>query len=140
VYRINGRNPGPTMMIMGGIQGNEPGGFLSATLYTDLALKTGNLIVVPRANFYSILLFDPRPQRRHEPQVRPGNQGRPGLRNRPRPQVPDGRSDILLNLHDGYGSIGRPTSTNWPTHALRASPSSPTRMNTSVPTPAAASN
>ena len=43
-------------MLIGGIQGNEPGGFLSADLYADMSLEKGNLIVVPRANFYSILL------------------------------------------------------------------------------------
>ncbi|MBF0529637.1 MAG: hypothetical protein HQK55_10275, partial [Deltaproteobacteria bacterium] len=38
VYKIRGRKDGPTMMIIGGIQGDEPGGFLSADLYTDMAL------------------------------------------------------------------------------------------------------
>ena len=35
VYEIIGHEPGPTMMIMGGIQGNEPGGYLSADIYAD---------------------------------------------------------------------------------------------------------
>jgi hypothetical protein len=57
VYKIHGRQPGATLMIIGGIQGDEPGGFLSADLYADMALERGNLIVVPRANFNSILQF-----------------------------------------------------------------------------------
>ncbi len=56
VYRINGKLPGKTLLIIGGIQGDEPGGFLSADLYADMELVRGNLIVVPRANFYSIIL------------------------------------------------------------------------------------
>ncbi len=56
VYRIYGKEPGKTLLIIGGIQGNEPGGFLSADLYADMGIAKGNLIVVPRANFYSILL------------------------------------------------------------------------------------
>jgi len=56
VYRIFGDEPGSTLMIIGGIQGDEPGGYLTADLYADIHLKRGNLIVVPRANFYSILL------------------------------------------------------------------------------------
>ena len=56
VYRIYGKRPGKTIMIIGGIQGDEPGGYLTADLYADITLKQGNLIVVPRANFYSILL------------------------------------------------------------------------------------
>ena len=56
VYRISGKSPGKTLLIIGGIQGDEPGGFLSADLYADMELARGNLIVVPRANFYSIIL------------------------------------------------------------------------------------
>jgi len=103
VYRINGREPGPTLMIMGGIQGDEPGGYLAADLYADMRLKRGNLIVVPRANFYSILL---------------NNRGPNGDMNRkfsstevsdPDGGVVDiikqlmGEADYFLNLHDGSG-------------------------------------
>ena len=55
VYRIIGSKPGKTLLIMGGIQGDEPGGFLAADSYADFSLERGNLIVVPRANFPSIL-------------------------------------------------------------------------------------
>ena len=55
VYRINGSKPGKTLLIIGGIQGDEPGGFLAADFYADFMLEKGNLIVVPRANFPSIL-------------------------------------------------------------------------------------
>lgn len=56
VFRIYGKKPGKTIMLIGGIQGDEPGGYLTADLYADITLRKGNLIVVPRANFYSILL------------------------------------------------------------------------------------
>lgn len=56
IYKIFGKKPGKTLMLIGGIQGDEPGGFLSADLYADFVLEKGNLIVVPRANFYSIVL------------------------------------------------------------------------------------
>ncbi|MCA1792309.1 MAG: M14/M99 family metallopeptidase [Desulfotignum sp.] len=55
VYRIIGSNPGKTLLIIGGIQGDEPSGFLAADAYVDFSLKTGSLILVPRANFPSIL-------------------------------------------------------------------------------------
>lgn len=111
VYKIHGRKDGPTMMIIGGIQGDEPGGFLSADLYTDMALKQGNLIVVPRANFYSILLFSRGPG---------GDMNRKFGRHIPGDfdgQIVEvlerliGESDILLNLHDGSGYY-RPTYVN----------------------------
>lgn len=56
VYRIYGKIPGKTLLLIGGIQGDEPGGFLSADHYADISLAKGNLIVVPRANFQSIVL------------------------------------------------------------------------------------
>lgn len=55
VYTIRGTSPGPTLLLLGGIQGDEPGGYLAADLYADFSLKRGNLIVVPRANFFSIV-------------------------------------------------------------------------------------
>lgn len=55
VYKVNGTEPGKTLMIIGGIQGDEAAGFLAADRYADISLKKGNLIVVPRANFPSIL-------------------------------------------------------------------------------------
>lgn len=55
VFRIKGSKPGKTLLIIGGIQGDEPGGFLAADFYVDFLLEQGNLIVVPRANFPSIM-------------------------------------------------------------------------------------
>ncbi|MFP3929216.1 MAG: M14/M99 family metallopeptidase, partial [Desulfobacteraceae bacterium] len=104
IYRIYGKRPGKTLMLIGGIQGNEPGGFLSADLYADMRLEKGNLIVVPRANFYSIIL---------------NKRGVNGDMNRKfagedEPDTMEDRivsilkelireSDYLLNLHDGAG-------------------------------------
>lgn len=56
VFRIYGKKPGKTIMVIGDIQEDEPGGYLTAGLYADINLKQGNLIVVPSANFHSILL------------------------------------------------------------------------------------
>ncbi len=55
VYTVKGAIPGPTLLLLGGIQGDEPGGYLAADLYADLSLKKGTMIVVPRANFLSIV-------------------------------------------------------------------------------------
>lgn len=58
VYRIKGSQAGKTLLIIGGIQGDEPGGYLAADFYADFLLEKGNLIVVPRANFPSILKME----------------------------------------------------------------------------------
>jgi len=103
VYRLYGRFDGNTAFILGGIQGDEPGGFLSADLYPNLVLERGNLIIIPRANFQSIIL---------------NTRGVNGDMNRrfdnDSPQDIDDRiveiikelmseSNIFLNLHDGWG-------------------------------------
>jgi hypothetical protein len=104
VYFIKGANPGPTLLLLGGIQGDEPGGYLAADLYADAALKKGNLIVVPRANFVSIVknsrglhgdmnrkfALDPNPTDREIMLV---NIIKDLMK----------KSDLFLNLHDGSG-------------------------------------
>ena len=108
VYRINGEQPGKTMMIIGGIQGDEPSSYRTADLYADINLIKGNLIVVPRANFYSILL-----NRRN------GETGDMNRKFSPDPKHTRryhleaevvallkhfiAESDCLLNLHEGSG-------------------------------------
>ena len=104
IYKIYGQRPGKTLMLIGGIQGNEPGGFLSADLYADTTLEKGNLIVVPRANFYSIILNKRGPG---------GDMNRKFTREDNADSMEDkivtilknliSESDYLLNLHDGAG-------------------------------------
>jgi len=106
VYRIYGDEPGKTIMIIGGIQGDEPGSYMSADLYADIHLKKGNLIVVPRANFYSILL------NRREGLT--GDMNRKfGENGNVKKSLDEevvivlkhliAESDLLLNLHEGSG-------------------------------------
>jgi len=103
VYRIYGKEPGKTLFLIGGIQGNEPGGFLSADLYADMALAKGNLIVVPRANFYSIVL-----NRRQINGDMNRQFGKSPVQSYETKIVSilkelTAESDCLLNLHDGSG-------------------------------------
>ena len=103
VYRVYGAEDGNTLMIIGGIQGDEPGGFLSADLYADISLAKGNLIVVPRANFFSIIMKHRGPDGDMNRQF-----GDPvtAKRHKKIVQVLKGliaESDLFLNLHDGSG-------------------------------------
>ncbi|NVM20437.1 MAG: hypothetical protein HWN68_01480 [Desulfobacterales bacterium] len=103
VYRTYGKEPGKTLLLIGGIQGNEPGGFLSADLYADMALAKGNLIVVPRANFYSILLN--RRQVNEDMNRKFAEDSRINYETKIVAILKDliSESDCLLNLHDGSG-------------------------------------
>jgi len=107
IYKIYGEQDGNTALILGGIQGDEPGGFRSAELYSELSLEQGNLIVVPRTNFHSIIKnkrainFDMN-RRFINSEQEHSNQNYEdkiveiiiGLME---------EADILLNLHDGWG-------------------------------------
>lgn len=106
VFRIYGKKPGKTIMVIGGIQGDEPGGYLTADLYADITLKQGNLIVVPRANFYSILL-NQRNGLTGDMNRKFGEKGK-DHKNLEQEIVSIlkgliGESDCLLNLHEGSG-------------------------------------
>ena len=51
-----GDSNGPTVLIIGGIQGDEPGGFNAASLLaTRYTIANGTLLVVPNLNFTSII-------------------------------------------------------------------------------------
>lgn len=50
-YVITAPEPGPTLMVVGGVHGNEPAGFAAAErIVRELRPDRGRLIVVPRAN------------------------------------------------------------------------------------------
>ncbi len=108
VYRVFGEEPGRTIMIIGGIQGDEPGGYLTADLYADIALKKGNLIVVPRANFYSILL-NRREGLTGDMNRKFGSYEKGERRNSLEQEIVTilkhmiAESDCLINLHEGSG-------------------------------------
>ncbi|MEI6126883.1 MAG: M14/M99 family metallopeptidase [Pseudomonadota bacterium] len=103
VYRIYGEEPGKTLLIIGGMHGNEPGGYLAADLYVEMALKKGNLIVVPRANFISILMngreLNGDMNRKFE---NVDSQDKDiAIIEKLKELIKE--SDFLLNLHDGTG-------------------------------------
>ncbi|MBF0519082.1 MAG: succinylglutamate desuccinylase/aspartoacylase family protein [Nitrospirae bacterium] len=103
VYHIYGTEKGKTLMIIGGIQGDEPGGYTTADLFADITLKKGNMIVVPRANFLSII--------KHKREI--NNDMNRRFKVKDREYYEDkiveilreliGKSDYLLNLHEGSG-------------------------------------
>lgn len=103
VYRINGQQPGKTILLIGGIQGDEPGGFLSVDLYADISLAKGNLIVVPRANFHSIVLQ--RRQINEDMNRKFGSSQKKGYETEVVAILKKliAESDCLLNMHDGSG-------------------------------------
>ncbi len=50
VYTIEGEKPGPVVLIIGGIHGDETSTIYAAEEYTKAKIEKGVLIVVPRTN------------------------------------------------------------------------------------------
>lgn len=109
VYRIYGKEAGKTLLLVGGIQGDESGGYLSVDHYADFSLAKGNLIVVPRANFRSIVV---NRRKINDDMNRKFAEDRKSNYETKIVAILKkliGESDCLLNLHDGSGFF----STKW---------------------------
>jgi len=103
VYRIYGKETGKTLLLIGGIQGDEPGGYLSVDHYADISLAKGNLIVVPRANFRSIVVN--RRKINDDMNRKFADDSRINYETKIVTILKKliDESDCLLNLHDGSG-------------------------------------
>jgi hypothetical protein len=114
LYVIGSGKPGPVVLVLGGVHGNEPGGWLAAEELVDVMRPdAGALLVVPRANEGAIVA---------------GSRTAPGLSdlNRSYRGDPDGspmaqlaaeivslvdefRVNAVLDLHESWGFYeGRP--------------------------------
>ncbi|MFP4181989.1 MAG: M99 family carboxypeptidase catalytic domain-containing protein [Thiohalospira sp.] len=106
VHRLDSGVPGPTLLVIGGIQGNEPGGFNAAALMvTRYNITRGSVWVVPNLNFESILR---RSRGVHGDMNRkfadlPADDPQREKVERVKALIRDGEVDAVLNLHDGSG-------------------------------------
>ncbi|MGE5652725.1 MAG: succinylglutamate desuccinylase/aspartoacylase family protein [Bacillota bacterium] len=53
-YVVKGAKPGPTVMIVGCVHGNEEAGYTAAGRVKNYTIKSGTLVVVPQANKLAI--------------------------------------------------------------------------------------
>jgi hypothetical protein len=67
VFVFEGKEPGGTMLLLGGTHPNEPGGFVTAVvLLENITVRRGRVLIVPRANSSAFTHSDPQeaaPQR-----------------------------------------------------------------------------
>ena len=54
VHTISGSDHGPTVLVFGGIHGDEQAGYMAADRFADVRIKNGRLILVPRLNAVAI--------------------------------------------------------------------------------------
>ncbi|MBA4396106.1 MAG: hypothetical protein C0394_01760, partial [Syntrophus sp. (in: bacteria)] len=106
VHFISGQEKGPTLLIFGGIHGDEPAGYLAAERFTHINIRKGNLIVAPRLNAVAIAnkkrqglggdmnrLFDlPEEMSRRNPDAKVVELAKSLIR----------QADYVINLHQAY--------------------------------------
>ena len=106
LHKIESGIPGPTLLVIGGIQGDEPGGFTAASmLVTNYKVEKGSVWVVPNLNFESIIK---RSRGIHGDMNRKFN-----ALSKKDPEFEEVQKikkiilsddvDVILNLHDGSG-------------------------------------
>ena len=106
LHKIESGIPGPTLLVIGGIQGDEPGGFTAASmLVTNYKIDKGSVWVVPNLNFESIIK---RSRGIHGDMNRKFN-----ALSKKDPEFEEVQKikkiilsedvDVVLNLHDGSG-------------------------------------
>jgi len=104
-YIKEGKKKGGKILIIGGIHGNEPGGYKASDILVDTEIKKGTIAILPRSNPESIFTF---------------KRGYNGDMNRKfanlskkdedfykinsiKNFITDFKPDVILSLHDGYG-------------------------------------
>lgn len=98
--------PGPTLLVIGGIQGDEPGGFNAASLLTtEYRVTRGEVWVVPNLNFESIIKRSRGVHGDMNRKFKDIRQTDPEyeLVQKIKRIILDPQVDLILNLHDGSG-------------------------------------
>ncbi len=97
---------GPTLLVVGGIQGDEPGGFQAAALLvTHYRVRWGNVWVVPNLNFLSIIERSRGVYGDLNRKFKGVDRSDPEYETveRIKKIILDPQVDVVLNLHDGSG-------------------------------------
>jgi hypothetical protein len=95
-----------TLLVVGGIQGDEPGGFMAASLLaTQYEIKKGSLWVVPNLNFYSIIKRSRGPFGDMNRKFASLQSDDPDFKavSKIKQYITDEQVKLVVNLHDGSG-------------------------------------
>jgi hypothetical protein len=99
-------NKGPTLLVIGGIHGNEPGGYFApAILKNHYKISRGNLWIVPNLNFDSIVMNQRGIYNDMNRKFASIDAKDPDFEivNEIKELTLEKRVDLILNLHDGHG-------------------------------------
>ncbi len=95
-----------TFLVVGGIQGDEPGGFMAASvLSTHYTITKGSVWIVPNLNFYSIIKRNRGPfgDMNRKFAYLPKSDPEYKIIQRIKKYITDPHVSLILNLHDGSG-------------------------------------
>ena len=101
-----GQDDNNTLLVVGGIQGDEPGGFISASLLaTHYEITKGSVWIVPNLNFYSIIKRSRGPYGDMNRKFAKLSKNDPEYNTveRIKSYIKDERVKLVVNLHDGSG-------------------------------------
>ena len=101
-----GKDDNNTLLLVGGIQGDEPGGFMAASLIsTHYEITKGSLWIVPNLNFYSIIKRSRGPFGDMNRKFANLSKDDPEYEiiQRIKNYIIDPKVKLILNLHDGSG-------------------------------------
>ncbi|WP_299548027.1 M99 family carboxypeptidase catalytic domain-containing protein [uncultured Helicobacter sp.] len=105
-YALKGSEDGATLLVIGGIHGDEPGGYFAPALLVDYyTIKKGNVLVVPNLNPNSIVAFRRGIYKDMNRKFAKIAKNDPDFKNveRIKKIIKDSRVDFIINLHDGHG-------------------------------------
>ncbi|WP_294962948.1 M99 family carboxypeptidase catalytic domain-containing protein [Sulfurimonas sp.] len=101
-----GKQDNNTLLVVGGIQGDEPGGFISASiLATHYEITKGSIWIVPNLNFYSIIKRSRGPYGDMNRKFAKLSKKDPEYEavTRIKNYIKDDSVKLVVNLHDGSG-------------------------------------
>mgnify|MGYP000892642960 CR=1 FL=1 len=106
LHKLESGRPGPTMLVVGGIQGDEPGGFNAASLIvSNYTITKGSVWVVPNLNFPSIIKCSRGLYGDMNRKFAAIDASDPEYKTIEKIKriILDEQVDLVLNLHDGSG-------------------------------------
>ena len=104
-YHLKSKNAKFRVMLIGGIHGNEIGAYKAADMLIDSTIKKGELIIIPRSNFISILAnlrgYNGDMNRKFESISKkdPDYYYVEMLKS----AILEFKPDVVISMHDGYG-------------------------------------
>ena len=104
-YHIKGRQKGKRVLLVGGIHGNEVGAYKASDLLINSDIKRGELIILPRTNFTSILAnvrgYNGDMNRKFD-YISKKDPDYPYVEFL-KSAILEYRPDVVISMHDGYG-------------------------------------